>query len=127
VTERGESIGAKLDAIRADQMLVREQLAALHERLRAYDQSIERFYADRMQPLEKATQANTDSRQQQAGALRLAVVFLGIAGASILGVGGWMVRTTLVLEERQEATTAQIRELDRTVTQLRQALGRGER
>jgi hypothetical protein len=122
-----DDIARRLDAIIAEQSAQREVLAALAERLRGFDTAIERFYVDQMAPMRGAVTENTLARERTAGAIKLAVLVLGISGSAIVGVGGWMVRTTLVLEQRQEQTTEQVRDLDRTVTRLEQSLDRGDR
>jgi hypothetical protein len=97
-----DDIARRLDAILTEQAAQREVLGTLAEKLRGFDVAIERFYVDQMAPMRASVRENTDARQRTAGAIRLAVLVLGLAGSAIVGMGGWMVRTTLVLEQRQE-------------------------
>lgn len=62
--------------------------------------------------------ANTSFRQSIVGSFKLAGVVLGLVGTFILSTGGWMVSTTLLLEERVAQAAEQMHELETNLDEI---------
>ncbi len=125
MTGRGDDFWLqKLEAMQAQIAQCNERLATIQAHLSSQEKNIERFYSDRMAPLEKAVAENAEFRQKSLGGIRLALVVLSIVGASILGTGGWMIRTTLLLEERGAQTSQRMDALSEEVASLETMLRR---
>lgn len=74
--------------------------------------------------LNREVELNVEFRQKSIGSLKLAMVVLSLVGASIIGTGGWMIRTTLLLEERGAQTSQRMDALGNEVSSLERLVRR---
>lgn len=109
--------------IRSDFAEVRTSLAGLAESQARFGTRLD-GQDTALGPLIESVTANTGFRERIGGALKALAIVLALVGGSLVAVGGWMIRTTVVLETEQTQTTARLERVETELRGMREAVKR---